>query len=150
MHAPTTHARTHTHTPLNTVYDTVSDVMYLALQVVLRGGGARAVVLELRAKLWTLRRDGCLFWSLAHVALFSIPVWWLQPIADNLTSIVFNVYQSLLSHQGLKAPPFLDRDSQHLGPKERRKEAPTDSVEPGCKDQTKGDTDAASGETAGT
>jgi len=34
----------------------------------------------------------------AHLALFSIPIWWVQPIADNLTTMIFNVYQSYLSH----------------------------------------------------
>lgn len=59
-----------------------------------------------------------------HLALFSIPVWcvqptsallisrdlpltspdlprWVQPIADNVTTMIFNIYQSFLSHQSL-------------------------------------------------
>jgi hypothetical protein len=59
-----------------------------------------------------------------HLALFSIPVWcvqptsallisrdlpltspdlprWVQPIADNITTMIFNIYQSFLSHQSL-------------------------------------------------
>ena len=56
---------------------------------------------ELRAKLWTLRRDGLAYWSVMHLALFSIPVWWVQPIADNISTMIFNIYQSFLSHQTL-------------------------------------------------
>ena len=41
------------------------------------------------------------FWSVCHVALFSLPVYWLQPIFDNSLSLLFNVYQSLLAHQDL-------------------------------------------------
>ena len=93
------------------VYDTASDAVYLALQAALRGGGARGIAAELRAKLWTLRRDGLVFWSMAHMALFSIPVYWMQPIADNLTTIIFNTYQSLLAHQPLEHAVLVRRDS---------------------------------------
>lgn len=69
------------------------------MQAALRGGGMRGVAAELRAKLWQLRRDGLLFWSAAHIVVFSMPLWWLQPIADNFLTLLFNVYQSLLAHR---------------------------------------------------
>ena len=53
------------------------------------------------------------YWSLAHLALFSIPIWWVQPIADNVTTMIFNVYQSFLSHQSLEsAGSTRDSDSR--------------------------------------
>ena len=85
------------------VYETSSDSAYLAMQAALRGAGLRGVLAELRAKLWTLRKDGLVYWSLAHLALFSIPIWWMQPIADNITTMIFNIYQSFLSHRPLES-----------------------------------------------
>ena len=85
--------------PAELLYETTSDSAYLAMQAALRGGGMRGVAAELRAKLWQLRRDGLLFWSAAHIVVFSMPLWWLQPIADNFLTLLFNVYQSLLAHR---------------------------------------------------
>lgn len=82
-------------------YETTSDSAYLAMQAWLRGGGMPGVLRELKAKLWTLRRDGLVFWSAAHIICFSMPVWWMMPIADNSLTMVFNVYQSLLAHSAL-------------------------------------------------
>ena len=83
------------------IYETTSDSAYLALQAGLRGGGWRGIMAELKAKLWTLRRDAIVYWSAAHIFVFSMPVWWLQPIADNSLTLIFNVYQSLLAHKEL-------------------------------------------------
>ena len=85
------------------VYETSSDSAYLAMQAALRGAGLRGVLAELSAKLWTLRKDGLVYWSLAHLALFSIPIWWMQPIADNITTMIFNIYQSFLSHRSIES-----------------------------------------------
>ena len=79
-------------------YETTSDSAYLAMQAGLRGESMAA---ELKAKLWTLRKDALVYWSAAHIFVFSMPVWWLQPIADNTLTLVFNVYQSLLAHRQL-------------------------------------------------
>ena len=73
------------------------------LQAGLRGAGLKGIVAELRAKLWTLRRRALLFWSVAHVACFSVPVYWMMPIADNFLTLVFNVYQSILAHEHIPA-----------------------------------------------
>ena len=37
----------------------------------------------------------------AAPALFSIPIWWLQPISDNIATMAFNIRQSLLSYEPL-------------------------------------------------
>jgi len=81
------------------LYETASDSTYLAMQAKLQG---RSVAAELRAKLWTLRRDALVYWSAAHMFCFSMPVWWLQPIADNSLTLFFNVYQSLLAHKAVE------------------------------------------------
>jgi hypothetical protein len=67
-------------------------------QALLRGGGMRAVGKELRSKLFDVWRDGLVFWSFAHVVVFSMPIWWLQPIVDNLFTLVFNTYLACVAY----------------------------------------------------
>ena len=57
---------------------------------------------ELKEKLWTAWTDGLIYWSFAHMAVFLMPFWWLQPIADNVATLFFNSYLSLLSNGGLE------------------------------------------------
>ena len=35
--------------------------------------------------------------------MFLIPLWWLQPLLDNLSCLAFNTYLALLSHEALTA-----------------------------------------------
>lgn len=76
----------------------------LALQCGLRGGDLHAIVAELRAKLWTVWRDGLAFWSVAHMVVFAQPIWWLQPFLGNLFTLVFNVYLAVTAHRPVQPP----------------------------------------------
>ena len=69
------------------------------LQVILRGGGLQEVGAELRSKLFDVWRASLIFWLFAHAIVFSIPVWWLQPMVDNLFTFGFNVYLALAAHR---------------------------------------------------
>ena len=65
----------------------------------MKGGGLRACGREIKAKLMTAWRDGLVYWSCAHLVVFSIPVWWLQPLADNVATLFFNAYLSVLANK---------------------------------------------------
>ena len=80
------------------VYEPVSSGAYLLLQSLLRGDGWQGALNELSAKLGTAWRDGLIYWSFAHMVVFMIPYWWLQPIADNVATLAFNAYLSVLSN----------------------------------------------------
>jgi hypothetical protein len=80
------------------VYEPVSSAGYLAVQALLKGRGWRGAVSEVRQKLYVAWRDGLIYWSLAHVGIFMIPYWWLQPLADNVATMFFNAYLSVLSN----------------------------------------------------
>lgn len=84
------------------VYEPVSSGAYLAIQALLKGQGWKGVRKELKEKLWTAWTDGLIYWSFAHMAVFLMPFWWLQPIADNVATLFFNSYLSLLSNGGLE------------------------------------------------
>jgi hypothetical protein len=79
-------------------YETASTAAYLGLQEAARGGDARSVWRELRAKFWRAWASGVGFFSATHLLMFLLPVWWLQPLLDNLTCLAFNTYLALLSH----------------------------------------------------
>ena len=74
-------------------------MLYLGLQEASRGGGMRGVLSELRAKFWSAWTSGLLFFSGTHLLMFLAPVWWVQPIIDNLSCLVLNTYLSILSNQ---------------------------------------------------
>lgn len=57
------------------VYETLSAGSYLSLQVAMRGGGARAVLAEIHAKLWRVWRDGFAFFSATYMLAFALPRW---------------------------------------------------------------------------
>ena len=80
------------------VYEPISSGGYLAIQAVLRGKSWKGVVAEVRSKLYTAWSDGLVYWSLAHMFVFLMPFWWLQPIADNIATLFFNSYLSILSN----------------------------------------------------
>ena len=44
---------------------------------------SRRIREEIRAKLFDVWRDGLVFWSAAHVVVFAMPIWWLQPIVEH-------------------------------------------------------------------
>ena len=48
--------------------------------------------------------DGVAFFSAANLLMFLLPVWWLQPVLDNLTCLVFNTYLSYVSHATPRDP----------------------------------------------
>jgi len=83
------------------VYETTSNTVYLSLQALLRGGGRRGVVAELRGKFFKVWRDGLLFWSAAHIVVFSMPIWWMQPITDNFFTLIFNAYLAYVSNSAI-------------------------------------------------
>ncbi|KAJ1615824.1 hypothetical protein T492DRAFT_896756, partial [Pavlovales sp. CCMP2436] len=56
------------------------------------------VVAELQGKFFKCWCDGVIFWSAAHVVVFSMPFWWLQPIIDNTFTLFFNTYLAMLAH----------------------------------------------------
>lgn len=72
------------------LYESTSNALYLSLQAVFRGMGWRGVKAELRAKFVKCWLDGVVFWSAAHVVVFAMPFWWLQPIVDNTFTLFFN------------------------------------------------------------
>ncbi|KAG8461879.1 hypothetical protein KFE25_013898 [Diacronema lutheri] len=80
------------------VYESASNALYLALQAAFRGMGWNGVLTELRHKFFKCWCDGVLFWSAAHVVVFAMPFWWLQPIVDNTFTLFFNTYLAMLAH----------------------------------------------------
>jgi len=84
------------------VYEPVSSGAYLVIQALLKGLGWRGAISEMRRKLYGAWRDGLVYWSLAHVCIFMIPYWWLQPLADNVATMFFNAYLSILSNDESK------------------------------------------------
>lgn len=85
------------------VYETTSNAVYLALQAAMRRGKPgetrlRRIITELRSKLFGVWRDGLIFWSAAHVVVFAMPIWWLQPIMDNLFTLMFNTYLAITAY----------------------------------------------------
>jgi hypothetical protein len=83
------------------VYETTSNGVYLSMQALLRGGGRRGVAAELRNKFFSVWRDGLIFWSMAHMVVFSMPIWWMQPIADNFFTLLFNTYLAYVSNKAV-------------------------------------------------
>lgn len=81
------------------VYETFSTATYLGLQEAARGGGLRRVWREIRSKFWRAWTAGFLFFSSTHLLMFLTPVWWMQPILDNLSCLIFNTYLAVLSHE---------------------------------------------------
>ena len=86
-------------------YESVSTAMYLSLQEVARGGGLQGAWRELRSKFWRAWMSGLMFFSSTHLLMFLAPVWWMQPILDNLSCLAFNTYLAVLSHESAHAPP---------------------------------------------
>ena len=84
-------------------YETLSTGAYLGLQEVARGGGVRGVLREWRHKFWRAWTSGLAFFSATHLAMFLVPIWWLQPLIDNLSCLAFNTYLALLSHEHVDA-----------------------------------------------
>ena len=87
------------------VYEAASTAIYLSLQALLRGDGAAAARRELKEKFLGTWADGVLFFSATNVLMFLLPVWWLQPVVDNLACLAFNTYLSLVSHGAAPPPP---------------------------------------------
>uniref|UniRef100_A0A7S0PXS7 Uncharacterized protein n=1 Tax=Coccolithus braarudii TaxID=221442 RepID=A0A7S0PXS7_9EUKA len=81
------------------LYETTSNAAYLSMQAGLRGRGWRGVMAELRGKFWTVWRDGLIFWSGCFVVVFAMPIWWLQPIMDNLFTLFFNTYLAMMAYR---------------------------------------------------
>jgi hypothetical protein len=84
------------------VYESVSNLAYLAMQAAFRGGGRSEIVAQIRGKFFSVWVDGLLFWSAAHMVVFLMPIWWLQPIADNLFTLVFNTYLSTRAYESVE------------------------------------------------
>lgn len=82
------------------VYESFSTAAYLGLQEAARGGGIRGVASELRRKFWRAWTSGIAFFSATHLLMFLVPIWWVQPILDNLSCLAFNTYLALLSYDG--------------------------------------------------
>ena len=68
------------------------------IQALLKGRGWRGVRFELQTKFGSAFRDGLIYWSVALMVVFMMPYWWLQPITDNLATLFFNSYLSILSN----------------------------------------------------
>ena len=66
---------------------------------------ARGKRRELKEKFLGTWADGVLFFSATNVLMFLLPVWWLQPVVDNLACLAFNTYLSLVSHGAAPPPP---------------------------------------------
>lgn len=79
-------------------YESLSTAAYLGAQEVARGGGMRGVARELRAKFWKTWRSGFAFFSAAQLLMFLVPVWWVQPLLDNLACLAFNTYLAMVSY----------------------------------------------------
>ena len=69
------------------VYESASTVLYLALQEAVRGGGVRSALDEVRGKFWRAWASGLAFFSVTHGIMFLAPLWWMQPVIDNLSSL---------------------------------------------------------------
>lgn len=76
------------------LYESASNALYLSLQALMRGMGWRGARQELRDKFFKCWRDGVVFWSAAHVVVFAMPFWWLQPIVDNTFTLFFNTCEA--------------------------------------------------------
>ena len=66
-------------------------------------------------KFWSVWRDGLVFWSGAHMVVFLMPIWWLQPIADKLFTLAFNTYLSLRAYEDDDDETPLDDESPLTG-----------------------------------
>mmetsp|Transcript_3874 Transcript_3874/g.8139 ORF Transcript_3874/g.8139 Transcript_3874/m.8139 type:complete len:261 (+) Transcript_3874:3-785(+) len=80
------------------MYESLSNAVYLSLQAAFRREGFAGVVRELKSKFFRSWIDGVYFWSFAHMVVFLMPIWWLQPIVDNLFTLVFNTYLAFLAN----------------------------------------------------
>jgi len=69
------------------VYESASTALYLALQEGARGGGVRSALDEVRGKFWRAWTSGLAFFSVTHSIMFLAPLWWMQPVIDNLSSL---------------------------------------------------------------
>ena len=54
---------------------------------------------NLTAPLAVCPRHRLVYWSCAHMVVFSMPFWWLQPIADNVATLFFNAHLSVLANK---------------------------------------------------
>lgn len=79
-------------------YESASTAAYLGLQEAARGGGLRSVLREVRRKFWRAWTSGLAFFSITHIAMFMVPLWWMQPILDNLSCLGYNTYLAMLSY----------------------------------------------------
>ncbi len=76
--------------------------------------GIRAVLREIRQKFWRAWTYGLAFFSVSHLMIFMLPIWWLQPLLDNLACLTFNTYLALLSHEDAQ-----DADGRAAAPRAR-------------------------------
>jgi hypothetical protein len=92
-------------------YESTSTAAYLGMQEAARGGGPRRILREIRQKFWRAWKSGLAFFSVTHLLIFMLPLWWLQPLLDNLSCLAFNTYLAMLSHaddDGGGAPQLAD------------------------------------------
>ena len=95
------------------VYEPTSTAAYLAMQALLKGQGWKGVRSELRTKFFSAFRDGMIYWSVALMVVFMMPFWWLQPITDNLATLFFNSYLSMLSNDGDPTSTSSESSDEH-------------------------------------
>ena len=79
-------------------YETASTAAYLGVQEVARGGGFKGAIREIRTKFWKAWKSGTAFFSASQLLMFLVPLWWLQPLLDNIACLGFNTYLAMLSH----------------------------------------------------
>jgi len=81
------------------VYETLSAISYLSMQVAMRGGGLQGILSEVRGKLWHVWRDGLAFFSATYMIVFALPRWWMQLVVDNIACLLFHTYMSHVSYR---------------------------------------------------
>ncbi len=94
------------------VYESASTAFYLGLQEGVRGGGVRGVWREIRSKFVRAWSRGVAFFSVAHVLMFLVPFWWLQPVVDNLSTLIFNIWLARLSYLGVDDREDADEEEE--------------------------------------
>ena len=88
------------------VYETLSAISYLSMQVAMRGGGLQGILSEVRGKLWHVWRDGLAFFSATYMIVFALPRWYVPHLPQLHTELMlFSSLGAELRFSGYNSAP---------------------------------------------